>query len=393
MAGGIYDSLIGVTVVGMIFIFAVYALPNISYPNLLYVDEQQLRNTASNVLKAMLLGTGYPSDWGSEYPFEPDGVQRYGLAYSGDPSSYMLDPDKVQRLVEENPIGHLEYEKTKELLGLKGYGFNFRIVPPLKVKKNLTVENVNKHKCHVRFNVDVSSKDGRALPNAMVHATTIYSTKIEAGQNEENFAIGVADGETVHTDALGKCRGIETIETPEEEEILDVIVIFRVTVAGMATIVAGYQDQPPDNIADINMLRDHIILTIPYRDDPGHVPKDARWIRNILVYGPNGLTSLLNGSRTNPYKLTYGKGYKIWERTFENLSNDGPELLIFNFDAVVNGRSSALIVGPHPNWLGCRVLQYGSAYGPNGAAVSVERTVSISGMTYVAQLTLWKEFM
>jgi len=117
----------------------VVVVPNLSYVNLLYVDQQQLRNMALETMKAILLQTGFPTNWGSEDPFNQDNVSRFGLAYAESSSSYVLDSDKVQRLVVDNPVGYVEYDKMRELLGLEGYEFSISILPPF----NVTIEENN----------------------------------------------------------------------------------------------------------------------------------------------------------------------------------------------------------------------------------------------------------
>ncbi|MDH5783677.1 MAG: hypothetical protein OEZ35_08485, partial [Candidatus Bathyarchaeota archaeon] len=68
-----------------------------------------------------------------------------------------------------------------------------------------------------------------------------------------------------------------------------------------------------------------------------------------------------------------------------------PLFIIFNLN-VPEPRRLVLFLGPDPNWTGSRVAAYGD---PNVAgassAVKVQRDVIISGMTYIAELTLWKE--
>ena len=98
MIGTVYDYLMAIVIVGVIFVAAVVVVPNASNMNLLYVDQQQLRNVALEALKAMLLDTGYPVNWGSQDPFDQNSIQRFGLAYSGTSSFYVLDPEKAQRL-------------------------------------------------------------------------------------------------------------------------------------------------------------------------------------------------------------------------------------------------------------------------------------------------------
>jgi hypothetical protein len=385
MPGALYDYLIGITIMGMIFISAVFVVPQLSYVNMLHLDQQQLRNIAGQTLKAILLETGYPADWGASDPFDPDSVLRFGLAASNSSSFYVLDPDKVQRLVTENPLGSIGYEKLRELLGLEGYGFSLSIGPPF----NVTIRNdefeFDDDGAEIELEVKVSSRDGLPIANAIVESTVIYSIK---------------DGDTTNlyfitdkylTDSLGKCRIEKQIDAPSGEKLSDIIIVFRITVADLSTLLVTYQSVPPDNIANITIVGDDIILTA----DQVPTPRGARWIDYIIAFDSNSFTFLYNGTR-DPLndKLTYGRGFSVWSRTFPGLSKNNNAFLLFSFWVPVGhgqGRRTVLIAGPNPNWQGSRVLQYGDLPGSSGSSVKIERNVVISGMTYVVELTLWKE--
>lgn len=379
MAGEVYGYIIGLAITGIIFISAVAVVPNLSYVNLLYVDQQQLRNTALETMKAILLQTGSPASWGSEDPFNQDSVSRFGLAYAESSSSYVLDSDKVQRLVVDNPIGYVEYDKMRDLLGLEGYGFSISILQPF----NVTIKEVDFEPPDLEFEVKVSDNYGTPVPNAIVDSTIIYST-----QEGENSTLHVTIAETAFTGDLGTCEVNETLNP--SEGISDIIVVFEVTVADLATIFVTYQKNPPDDIANVNLVGDNLILTVP-----DATPRGARWVDNVVMYGEEKLTFLYNGTRSNEDKLTYGEGYKVWTESFNDLQYHNPTLLIFNFFAVDPGpsaRREILVAGPYPNWMGSRVIQYGGALEHTGkTAVNLHRTVIISGMTYIIELTLWKE--
>jgi len=376
LAGDVYGYIVGLVITGMIFISAVIVVPNLSYVNLLYVDQQQLRNMALETMKAMLLETGYPANWGSKDPFNQDGVTKFGLAYAESSSSYVLDPDKVQRLVVDNPIGYVEYDKMRELLGLEGYGFSICILPPF----NVTMEELDFEPPDLEFEVEVSHNDGRAIPNAMVDTIIIYSTQ-EGG----DWTLHVTIAGTAFTDCLGICEINKTLNP--SEGISDVIVIFEVSVADLATIFVTYQKTPPNDIANINLVGNSMILTMP-----DATPRGARWVDNVLMYAEEELTFLYNG--TSDDKLNYGSK-DLWSKTFNDLKYHNPALLIFNFFAVDPGphaRREILIAGPYPNWMGSRVIQYGGAPEHAGTTVvNLHRTVIISEMTYIVELTLWKE--
>lgn len=381
-----YDHIISLTAIGMIFISAVLIIPNLSYVNVLYVDQQQLRNIALETFKAILLEPGYPANWGTMAPFDQDEVQRFGLAHPSSPSFHVLDSNKVQRLVKENPMGYIEYDKVRELLELEGYGFSLSILPPFNATWTKNSEDDQK----LDFTVRALQNDGKPVrPKANVDATIVYATK------KGNTAMLYLDFGRNLTNPLGECTITKTLNVPLGEELQDVIVVFRVSVADVAAVMATYQKRQSEGFAEIagvNIVGDNITLTIP----PDAQPKDARWVDNLIIISGGTVTFLPKGTRSNDDKLTWGEGYKVWERRFKGLESYNPVLIIGGIWAVEEdeGRAELLVVGPYPNLLGSRVLQYGDASGARSATsiVKLQRAVIISRMTYIAEITLWKEF-
>ena len=117
MVSAVYEHIVIIILVGVIFLGTVVALPAINYSSFQAVDQQQLKNTALNVFNSMLLGAGSPPDWGITFPFDQYEVDNFGLASSRPFSKYVLDSDKVQRLDPDpaNP-GYMEYDRIRELL-------------------------------------------------------------------------------------------------------------------------------------------------------------------------------------------------------------------------------------------------------------------------------------
>jgi len=381
MTGEAYDHVMAAVVLGAIFIAAVFIVPSITYVNLLYMEQQQMQNIALSAMKTVLFDEGYPANWGSMHGTEmfiEDDVDRFGLALLRDPSFFVLDSDKVQRLAN-NPTGNITYQKAKELLGLSGYEFSLLIRPLFNVDRAVNIGRPDDRTATINFGVNVSRYDGRPVPNAMVWATIIYAMDTPS----TSFAQA-----RVTTDSLGRCIGSHTVSVGSGQKITDVIVIFRVTVADLATMVVSAEDtRHPNNIAKINVVGDNIVLTNP---DEMAGPHAARWVLNILVFNFESATNLLNGSRSNEYKLTYGQGFGVWDRRFDGLSMSEPAVLIFTFDAVDKGRTILLLVGPYAMWSPSGVIEFSSGSRHSGETVSIERNVIISGMAYIAELTLWK---
>lgn len=383
MAGTLYDYMTALIIVGALFVGAVIVIPNVSYLNLLYVDQQQLRNVALRVLKTMLLDTGYPSNWGSGGDFNPDAVERFGLALSDSSSFHVLDPDKVERLVVDNPLGYLEYERVRDLLELQGYGFSMRVLPPF----NVALENLTEGRS-LKFNVaTTTSSDQKPIPNAVVRAFIVYPYYVGKSGDTEKYSLQYVQIMNT-TDELGK--GVIEYTIPDSidtKKMSHRMAVFQTTVADVATVTTAFLDPIPNDIAEVNMVNDELVIT-----QPDSTPKDARWILNVAVLTGDGLMTFYNGTQDD--KLNWGEMDR-WSKNFSGLKSMEPVFLIGNIYAVEKGegRKGLLVVGPHPNYLGSRVTEFGDAFdsGAQGSSVKLQRAVNISGMTYIVELMLWKE--
>ena len=397
----VYDHIIAILIVGAIFVGTVVVMPTMSLINLQAVDQQQLRNTALNVFNAMLLGTGEPADWGSIDPFYTDKppVERFGLASAQDSIFYVLDPDKVQRLVKGNPLGEINYTTAKKLLRLQGYGFSFRIIPPFNVTKedgtpitptnnpaNLTGSN----KDILQYAVKVAYLDGRPIPNANILATIVYT-------DGNRFNITGPCGNW--TDALGVCRDNIKLEFAPTSWTA----ILRVSVADVAALIVTFGKTA--KIIDINVVGDNIILTKP--KDPSNAAVN---VTSVYAVGEQNLPWLLYEGQGPPYdKFNTGEGspFRLWPSSnhpthpdgiFSGLSSYNPTILIFSLETSIKkdgewkpGYQELVVAGPYQNFLGHTVFEYGDSPKKSGSAVRIQRSVVISGMTYTAELLLWKE--
>jgi len=381
--------MIGLVAISIIFSSAIVVIPNLSYVNLLYMDQQQLRNIALGTLKTMLLEAGYPANWGSTYDFDPDQVERFGLALAESSSFYVLDPDKVQRLVMGNPTGVLEYEAIRTELWLQGYGFNFRIIPPFKVVVNdvdfdgesnpVTLGNLSEG-----VDVLVANNVGSPIPQASIEAILVYVLK----QDKDSLYSAKTGNKT---SALGKCT-IKPDIAQDLDNISDFIIVFKVTVAEVASVKSAYMggfDQ--QHIMNASIVGDNITLAIPEGSGWEKDSAGTRWIDSVVLVSENEVSNMYNGTKSNEDKITWGGGYWGWSRIFSGLSYYNPLFFIFSINAP-EPRRLVLFLGPEPNWSGSRVEAFGDPSGVIGSSVvKIQRNVIISGMTYIAELTLWKE--
>jgi len=378
--------MIGIVIVGIIFISAVSAVPTIGYVNLLQVNQQQLRNTALNVFNAMLLGTGSPSDWGSSFPFNESNVDSFGLAYSRESSLYVLDTDKVQRLDQESP-GYMTYSRVCELLRLEDYGFHLTIFRPFTVNHNLSILGEETPK-QVWFAVNVTRmEDGRPIPNAEVKCTIMVTAeKLKL----EPVAI-ITSPKTYFTDLLGHCEASEPIDVPEGYTLTDALAVLEISVASMSTVVVARENQAIQNFVKIYTFGDTISLKM--RDEFEDMAPGEKRVEDISSYNEGELMQIFDGSDMLPpdLKITPGEGYVTWSASFPGLRATNPLLLLYTL-RVKNPNRFIMIAGPLSLGEASRVFSFGpDSESFNDVATKLRRYIVISGMIYIAELTLWRE--
>jgi len=375
MVAPVYDHVTALIFACTLFVSAVVAVPAISYVNLLYTDQQQLRNVALEALNSMLFGMGYPSDWGSSNPFSESAVEKFGLALSEGSSFYVLDPDKVQRLDGDNPSGSLDYETVRTLLGLQDYGFNIKIVPPFNVAAIKKSGNPN-----LLYEVNVTFNDGRPIPNAHVEATILYvKSKTEYLTTETENS----------TNWLGQC----TIGKDLPLGVTDYVIVLKTTVADLATVTSTYMEGfGHQHTTDASIIGENISLSIP--EGPGWEKGSSgeRWVESIVVVSADGTWYIYDGShQTDPIQWSDSKEGWAWSRVFSGLSYLNPLFIIFNL-SVPKPRQLVLFVGPFTTASGYRIFDFGSSTQSSGSgALKLSRSVEIAGMTYIFELLIWKE--
>jgi len=390
LAGGLYDHLLAVVLVGAVFVAAVVALPNVGYVGLLSVDQQQMRNLALDVLKTILLDAGYPVDWGSVQAFSNSTVQRFGLALEDSSSFYVLDPDKVSRLNTDNPAGFVGYETIRDRLRLQGYSFELRIIPPF----NVTINNGNPvDLATMRSGVGVLvtyNNDDRPLPNAIVRAKIIYT---KTNDNNQFYSVTPL---TNTTNALGRCTIKNTDPGFQSASIQDFILVLTVTVADLTTITATYMSGFHQQVASASIVGDTVTLQIPEDVVPSEQPRGERRVMSVTSVTESSVSTIYEGGDPNEDKMNWGEGspYSSINYTFPGMRYEDPMFLIFTIRVSLGqggGLSLVLFLGPRPNWMGVRVQDYGDQRGASsGSAVKVSRNVLISGMTYIVEFILWK---
>jgi len=386
MAGEAVDYLIGMVITGIVAVSAIIVVPNITYVSLLSVNQQQLRNIAMDTLKTMLLDAGYPYNWGSLQDFSNSSLQRFGLGLYGSNSFYVLDPNKVSRLILDNPAGHLGYDTIRDRLKLQGYGFNFRIIAPFNVTIN-GGQPVDIATMRNGVPVVVSYNNGGPICNADVKAKILYI------KNDKQYYWSTPP--STRTDVHGQCT-IAVTDSDFQSNVQDFVAIFYVTVAGVSTVSATYMAGFHQQTAQASIIGDTVKLWIPADAIPGENPRGVRRIMSVSAVTETDVYTLYYGGNPPQDDMTWGVGYSFWIRQFPELNYEDVLFLVFNIRVSIAsgiGLTYVLFLAPRPNWLGARIEAYGDVMGTRGAstAVKVQRDVVIQGMTYIAELTMWKE--
>jgi len=214
-----------------------------------------------------------------------------------------------------------------------------------------------------------------------VEATLLYVTKAD-----DFYTVKASNS----TDALGKCTMKPDIG--DKSNISDFIMVFRVTVAGVTTVTSSYAEGfENQHVMNASIVGEKITISIPEGVGWEKGSAGTRWVENVLAVCEDAIWNIYNGSKSEEDKITWGGENWVWTKLFSGLSYLNPLFLIFNLN-VPNPRRLVLFLGPDPNWSGSRVAAYGDPTGGGASsAVKVQRDVIISGMTYIAELTLWKE--
>ncbi len=156
-------------------------------------------------------------------------------------------------------------------------------------------------------------------------------------------------------------------------------------------VTARARDEPLQDFIKIYTFGDTITLKV--RNEFLKQGGGERRVRDISSYNYGELMQIFDGSGGNPpdLKITPGEGYEVWNMTFAGLKATNPLLLLFTL-RVKNPDRLVIIAGPFSLWESSKIFSFGPDSEQFGdVAVKLRRYVVFSGMTFIAELTLWKE--
>jgi hypothetical protein len=388
-----YDNLVAIIIVGVIFIGTVVAMP---FSTLGTVDQQQLRNAALNVFDSMLLDVGSPSNWGSiltidqqdNIYYDPNQVERFGLAYADPFSKFVLDPDKVQRLNE----AELNYDIVRGLLNIQDdYGFQFNIYRPFIVVHTLTLTENSIH-----FSLLVTrTEDGTPIPNADVKVTT-FVTAVNV-KNITDYISQPISPFTSKTDVTGYCEGTQNPPLGNYN-LKFAVAVMEITVAGMSTTVVAQSDYSITQYIEMKTYGDTVVLSIRGDgtknltfDDPGGRRKPIE----VAAYDSEDVIPI--PFETQNSNINWG-GQNV-SMSFPGIRSLNPTVLLIAL--IVNlrntgdpgsaGPTPVLVAGPFGFADSGKIFEFGESGADKNPIAVMRRLVVISDMTYVAEISFWRE--
>lgn len=403
----VYEHIVAILVVGVIFVGTVVALPATINANLQTVEQQQLRNTATNVFDSMLLDVGSPSNWGSKMYLDSNGnpqfpaneVEEFGLAYADPFSKFVLDPDKVQRL---NP-GELSYEKVRELLNIQNeYGFLFSIYRPFRVDSSLGITENS-----VSFSVTVTrTEDGTPIPNAKVkvtpYVTAAYINKTKTSTPPEIPEYITSPMPPIYgtTGVTGNYQNTTTISLGEYA-VNSAVAIMEINVAGMSTTIVKQNDYSFVRFINVTTYGDNVVLSIRGSNLSDTEQPNSRLILDAVAYDSQS-TALLD-LLDDPTRVNWGVGKQNCTMDFPGLRAINPTVLLMvleikessqtlpNGTKTPGGKRLVLVAGPFSFADSGKIYEFGGDATAKNPIALMRRLVVISDMTYVATLAFWRE--
>lgn len=175
-------------------------------------EKEQIKIVTQKIMTQLVLNTGDPPDWGSDTSIRSDDLTAFGLAKYADTTrdAYVLDADKVNRLISNNPSIQINPSTAAKLLNLDAdYGFAIEFYPALDV--HISTES-NKYSITVK-----SPQTGSPIVNAKITAKMFSVTDgniVGSDQKEDSTATN------------GKCT-IEFDDTNTEMKVLAVAISYN----------------------------------------------------------------------------------------------------------------------------------------------------------------------
>lgn len=346
------------------------------------VSQEQLLSMTEKVMDQIVLSEGTPSDWGVRMSL-PSSI---GMAAKSG-SEYQLDLDKLRRLTDNTTGTMLSSKSMFRLLGLeKNYAFRLLITPALNitvVPTRFILAGSPQKNFSSAFNITVRTHDNIPVPNANL-TTSLLTAYVETGMS---FDVSYYMSDIKHnvTDWKGQ-RSFDYTEFFQGLPTKDLTgCVFFVTVNfyGLSSL-GSYVCTTMDDTTFAQIVGNDLLMGIPV----DALPKGAKHLRKHA----SEITVDEGACQANSadFVLTQykDKGVVNWGsknyRDFE-LSYIEPGTVYIALVVKTMGKNRLVIGSRIPN------LQPIGSELPTGTVISyVRRLVYIEGLSYYAELYLWK---
>ncbi|MEM4733845.1 MAG: hypothetical protein QXD70_04885 [Candidatus Bathyarchaeia archaeon] len=332
---------------------ATFMMITITSPTTSVSQKEQLKIATEKIATQILLDPGYPYNWGST----TETPKVFGLAKQGQTSrqAYELDPDKVLRL-NQTVAGnlYLQPEDTVKILNIQNeYGFTLEFKTPIQINMPQQINPPAD-----TYEIQVITDQSLPLIGAKVSATLYY---INNSQNPPRISHSAKVEATTEYDGSCTLNFGTTINTAK---ILAVIVdyygihatkLYPITQCITATLFQKGIANP---------------------SQPYHIENNAD-CRQVI--------------------LTHNEGYELNDFTTRNIGEPNkfalselPEYSTVALIAISNGNTLLLATRDFAQITYQTIPFQDQNTKSADFAYSLERTVFISGSTYIATLYVWR---
>jgi hypothetical protein len=342
----IYEYLFAALIVVTMIVASLFVVVTVTEPQNKISEREQLKITAEKIINQILFDPGYPTDWGSNLTVPFQTIQSFGLAKFNETTrgAYTLDIDKILRLSNETNTSKNLKAVIPNLLNLgTDYGIAIEFTTPL------IIDILDRSDANI-YDVRVTSQLG-GLPayGAKATARMYYVNNDQIIQSPE-----ITDS----TDPSGNC--IIDFSEFVSEFIQEKILVISIDYNNIhATEVSANKNVP--------ILGDQIYSSQPI----------DQTVCQALVVSEQGsckIKSVNTTVTTQPqswYKLAYNEPSAI--ATF---AKDASGDLVCASKEISNAHYCSISIDFHQI--------------SNPFSYTIERTVTIDGLTYLLRLYVWR---
>ena len=370
------------------------------------VESEQLYTVAERLVDKILLTPGKPVNWGSDLTLEGENITDFGLALAGVREPYLVDPDKVMRLVNytwfENPA-YLDPRRVAELLrleeGYSRYGFILEI-SPLYTLNATPVSWDSETGIAESFRVKAVNYEGREVANVNVTGllVVLYSEEGCGVGGSERVNVGYA---VLKDSCITGIRGVCSLDYSDELEDVKPLLPRNYNQVAYVLILYGNWHgfaatshySPGDSALDVYLIGVYVIAEYSVENPP----------YGAILLKDEALEALPDYSKlVEIQKVTVecvGDDPSDWTPACRVLNKGAKRYQLYRLEYVERLASHVILVGCRRGRLFAYVaskypvetFRYGLLEEVSAAnLVTMTRLVHMMGYSYVVRLYLWR---